>query len=156
MGYFDNVQRDYAIDRSNNVPSMDASRFQSGGPSPVTNNGFGVPNGLFSPTPGTFSTPAGMFMPSGSDQQNDAIARAKKLGMPSALNPGTPPIKDPRAPLGLGQPQQMFDKKTGQLSGWLGADVRLSPYLQDGLGVNRLRSGLGLSSDDDQGDNSGF
>jgi hypothetical protein len=156
MGYYDNVQRDYAINRSNNVPSMDASRFQSGGPSPVTNSGFGVPKGLFSTTPGTFGVAAGMFMPTGSDQQNDAIARAKKLGMPSARNPMTPPVRDPRAPLDLGQPQQMFDKKTGQSAGWFGADIRLSPYLQDGFSSSRSRSGLGLSSDDQQRDGLGL
>jgi hypothetical protein len=156
MGYFDNVQRDYSNLNKDYTPSMDASRFASAGPSPITNNGFRVADGQFGVQQGTFKPAAGTFMPSGSDQQIDAIKSATRLGMPSALNPNAPPVKSPLAPLGLGQPQAMLDKKTGQLTGWLGADVRLSPYLQDGFSSSRPRSGLGLSSDDDQGDNSGF
>lgn len=61
--------------------SMDTSRFASAGPSPVMSGSFKEPDGLFGVQRGTFSEPRGMFMPTGSEQQNDAIARAKKLGM---------------------------------------------------------------------------
>lgn len=141
MGYYTGPAKDY-------TPSMDASRFQSGGPSPVTNGSFKEAPGTFTETPGTISTPKGMFMPDGSQQQQDAIKNATKLGMPSALIPGTPPVKSPLAPLDMGQP---FRNRRGA---WFGGDVSLSPYLQ-GSFLDRLRSGgFGLSSsfsDDEQG-----
>lgn len=117
MGYFNDVEKNYK-------PSMDASRFSPSGPSPV-GSGFSEPKGLFSEQKGTFSTPAGTFMPDGSKQQDRALAFAAKRGLPNALNPDTPPIKSPGAPLDVGQP---FKTRGG---GLFGADLSLSSRLYD-------------------------
>lgn len=103
---------------------------------------FSEPKGLFKETPGTFSVPKGMFMPEGSKQQDRAIERGIRRDLPTALNPDTPPIKSAMAPLNLGQPDMLMNKKTGRMSGWLGADMGLSPFLsQPGFSIDLLRSG---------------
>jgi hypothetical protein len=131
MGYYDDVKKDYK-------PSMDASRFSSSGPSPIS-GGFSVPDGMFSDQNGAFSTPRGTFMPDGSKQQDKAIAMAAKRGMPNALNPDTPPIKSASAPLDVGQP---YRTRGG---GMFGADLSLSPRLYDpGFSLEMLSGRMGM------------
>lgn len=130
MGYYTGPEKDY-------TPSMDASRFASAGPSPTTSGGFSEPRGMFTETPGTFATAAGMFTPDGSRQQKDAINDAKRMGMPSVLNPLTPPVKSPLDPLDVGQPFMNRGR-------WIGGDMRLSPFLESsGFSMlDKLRGGM--------------
>ena len=130
MGYFSSIQKDY-------TPSMDASRFSSSGPNPTT-GGFSEPSGMFSEQSGVFKSAAGMFQPEGSKQQDRTIALAAKQGMPTALNPDTPPIRSPLASSAIGQP---FEKR-GKI---FGADLSLSPRLYDpGFSIEQLSGRLGM------------
>ena len=92
MGYCIRPEKD-------RMPSMDASRLASAGPSPTTSGSFSEPRGMFTEISGTFSKAAGMFAPDGLRQQKDAINDAQRMGMPSVLNPCTPPVKSPLDPL---------------------------------------------------------
>lgn len=131
MGYYSGLEKDY-------TPEMNAGRFASAGPSPV-GGGFSEPKSMFSEQRGTFSTPRGMFMPDGSEQQDRAISRGARRGMPTALNPDTPPIKSTLAPSTIGQPART---RSGRI---FGADLSLSPFMEDPVfSVEQLSGRMGM------------
>lgn len=131
MGFFNDLKKDY-------TPEMNASRFASAGPSPIS-GGFSEPEGMFSEQRGTFSTPAGMFSVDGSKQQDRRIELASKRGMPTALNPDTPPIKSALAPSTIGQPVRMRG------GGIFGADLSLSTFMDEpGFSVEQLSGRMGM------------
>jgi hypothetical protein len=100
---------------------------------------YGEPEGMFTEQPGTFKEAGGMFQPDGSKQQDRTIALAAKRGLPTALDPDTPPIKSASAPLNIGQPIRTRG------GGMFGADMSLSPRLSDpAFAIERLSGRLGM------------
>jgi hypothetical protein len=99
---------------------------------------YGEPSGLFTEQTGTFKEAGGMFKPDGSQQQERAFTQAARQGRPTALDPMTPAIKSPSAPLNIGAP---FEKR-GVI---YGADLSLSPRLSDpAFSIERLSGRLGM------------